>query len=54
MANIDKDPDFLKAFWYWFDSLSLKDKEFFWYLKEDVAATRFYFKYYESFLNANS
>lgn len=44
--NIEKCPIFKKAFWKWFDSLPIKEKERFWYFKLDMATTFFYNKYY--------
>lgn len=41
-----KDPEynlFKKHFWEWFDSQPLEKKKMFWYFKEDMAETNFYF-----------
>ena len=39
--------DFKKKFWKWFDSLSISEKTKFWYFKEDMAETFFFFKHYK-------
>ena len=44
--SIENSPEFLFAFWTWFDSLSIKQKETFWYFSHDMAKTFFYFKFY--------
>lgn len=37
---------FKLQFWKWFDSLPHSEKAKFWYFKDDMAETFFYFKYY--------
>jgi len=54
MSDIDHDPEFIKAFWNWFDSLSIEQKEFYWNLKADMAKIYFYNKFYKSSIHANS
>jgi hypothetical protein len=44
--NIEYSPEFLLAFWDWFDRLSRKDKETFWFYPHDMAKTFFYFRIY--------
>lgn len=38
--------EFKKQFWSWFDALSLRRKEAFWYYGYDMAETNFYFSVY--------
>jgi|GEM_PF-2945645 len=55
MSDIDKDPKFIKAFWDWFDSLPVDQKEFYWNLKADMAKIFFYNEHYKkSSINADS
>ena len=44
--SLEQDPKFKKAFWKWFDTLSKKEKEKFWYFSVDMATTYYYNKYY--------
>ena len=43
---IEEDPTFMEAFWAWFDSLPLKEKERWWYLPVNFATLYFYNKFY--------
>lgn len=37
---------FKKEFWEWFDELPIDMKKKFWYYKEDMSETNFYFSVY--------
>ena len=43
--------DFKEAFWIWFDSLSAKEKERFWYYGLDMSEIYFYNKHYSKVHN---
>ena len=45
--NLEKDQDFIRAFWNWFDSLNITEKSRFWYYQNDMAKIYFYFKHYD-------
>lgn len=40
-------PDFKKAFWKWFDSLSVEEKDKFKYYPADMAELNFYNRIYK-------
>lgn len=42
MEIIMRTDDFQKNFWSWFDSLSIKEKERFWYYRSEVSELYFY------------
>jgi len=44
--NIETDKEFKKAFWNWFDNLSLIDKQRFWNFPHDFACLYYYNKIY--------
>lgn len=44
--NLDKDEDFNREFWKWFDSLNKNEKNRFWYYQIDMSKLYFYNKYY--------
>lgn len=46
--SIETCPVFKKAFWEWFDKLSLNEKERFWKFPHDFACLYFYNKYYKN------
>lgn len=47
MNRSDKEyKEFKKEFWEWFDKLPWHRKYSFWYFKEDMAETNFYFSVY--------
>ena len=37
---------FKKEFWLWFDSISITEKERFWYFREDMAEIFFYNRFF--------
>jgi hypothetical protein len=39
-------PHFKKEFWKWFDDLPWYKKHMFWYYKDDMAETNFFFTVY--------
>lgn len=45
-TNLDKDEDFVRAFWDWFDSLNKEEKNRFWYYTADMSKIYFYNKHY--------
>lgn len=45
-TNLDKDEDFVRAFWDWFDSLNKDEKNRFWYYSLDMSKIYFYNKHY--------
>jgi len=47
MKITDKNyPEFKKEFWKWFDSLPYHKRQMFYFFKEDMAETHFYFTTY--------
>ena len=44
--NLKEYKNFKKMFWDWFDNMHLKEKEKYWYYKEDMSETAFYFRVY--------
>lgn len=40
--------EFKKEFWLWFDSLPISEKKKFWYFKDDMAETNFYFRVWQN------
>lgn len=38
---------FKKLFWVWFDALPNDKKKEFWYFKQDMAETYFFFRHYK-------
>jgi hypothetical protein len=45
-TNLEKDEDFKRAFWAWFDTLNKEEKHRFWYYQLDMAKIYFYNKHY--------
>ena len=46
--------EFNEAFWKWFDSLSVKEKEQFWNYTSDMAKVFFYNKYWIKWLRSSA
>lgn len=46
LDNFDKDEDFNREFWKWFDSLNKNEKNRFWYYQLDMSKLYFYNKHY--------
>jgi len=44
--NSEDYSEFKKEFWEWFDRLPKGKKMMFWYYKEDISETNFYFTVY--------
>ncbi len=44
--DLEKDKDFNRSFWIWFDNLDGNDKKRFWYYQLDMSKLFFYNKYY--------
>jgi len=44
--NPNRYKNFKKEFWEWFDELPIEMKKKFWYYKEDMSETNFYFSVY--------
>jgi len=41
-----EEPEFVEAFWKWFDSLPVSEKERFWNYQSDMAKLFFYNKFW--------